>query len=332
MNRPSATFLFCVESGYFEKQTPLVIESLRKFGGRWADAPVLVVTPRLGPPLTRETMRRFSALGVKYVRKNFFHRYDWYPYTNKALAALMAEEHADTEQIVWLDSDVLVVQPPDELELGPTEDFAVCAYDKNVGSSGPDDPNEAYWHALGEAYGIPVERLPWIETAYDRQRVRFRLHSGVYAYRRGRGLGRAFVEDIERMFASRVTYSRNLPFPGDDVALAYSVVRLGLKWRLLPMMCNFEVGPQAASYSRALLSNGKILHFHHALSRPEGASWMLRELESELPVVASWLRDKVPVDRRAGGMGSLVARRALFEWRKWLSRRYAATCRPMVAS
>jgi len=330
MSPAPVTFLFCVESGYFEAQTPLVIASLRAFGGVFATAPVLAVTPRLGPPLTRETMRRFSELGVRYVRKNFGHKFDWYPYTNKALAALMAEEHAETEQVAWLDSDVLVVRPPDELALAADEDFAVCAYDKNVGSSGPDDPNEAYWKALGEAYRIPVDRLPWVETARDRQRVRFRLHSGVYTFRRGRGLGRAFVEDIDRMFTSRIIYSPSLPYPGDDVALAYSVVRLGLRWRLLPVECNYEIGPHSPTYDRALLRQSKILHFHHVLRRPEDAAWLLQELARDLPDVAAWLRNKVPQGRHPGGLSGTVVRRMLFEWRKWRSKRHAAICRPTV--
>jgi hypothetical protein len=327
---PTVTFLFCVESGFFEAQTVLVVESLRRFGGRFAGAPALAVTPRFGPPLSRHTLRRFEELGVTYVRRWAGHPYDWYPYTNKALAALIADEQATTEQVIWLDSDVLVLAEPELLLLAQGEDFAICAYDKNIGSSGPGDRNEPYWHALSNSYGISIDDLPWIETQFDRQRVRFRLHSGVYSFRRGLGLGVAFVADMERMFTSRIAYTRQMPFPGDDVALAFSVVKRKLRWRLLPMAYNYEIGPDSQSYRREGLRSASILHYHHVLANPERCRWMLKELDAELPEVAQWLRSRVPLAERAGGVHHMLLRRALRELRHRRGRKYQAACRVTV--
>jgi hypothetical protein len=84
---------------------------------------------------------------------------------NKACAAQVGEELAETEQIIWLDSDVLVVSEPNPLLLKPNEDFACAAINKNVGSSGPGDPYEAYWKALSECYGMSIENLPWVRQS-----------------------------------------------------------------------------------------------------------------------------------------------------------------------
>jgi hypothetical protein len=328
--RRSTTFLFCIESGYFEAQTLLAVECLRQFGGRFANAPVMVVTPRLGPPLTPHTLSRLAELSTTYVRWTLRNRYNWYPYTNKALAALVAEELATTDQVIWLDSDVLVVAEPDRLELGPEESFAICAFDKNIGSSGPGDRNEAYWKALADYYGISVEQLPWVETEFDRQRVRFRLSSGVYSFRRGVNLGEAFVRDVEGMFSSRIAYTRRVPFPGDDVALAFAVVRLGLPWRLLPRAYHTEIGPGARGYRREELSSAKILRYNHALASSEGCLSTLKELEVGLPHVAAWLRLRIPLERRTGGLPHMLMRRALREWRHLRSARHEAACRITV--
>ena len=88
-NNPSLTFLYCAESGYFEELTILSIESLRRFGGRFANSPVLVVTPRFGPGLTDKTLRRFNELGVTYIRPDIRHPLSWYVYMNKALGLLV---------------------------------------------------------------------------------------------------------------------------------------------------------------------------------------------------------------------------------------------------
>lgn len=327
---PSATFLFCVESGYIEGQIVMAVECIRKFAGRLAKAPILVTTPRFGPSLTDATLGRLQELGVTYIRRDLRNPWDWYVYMNKASGAMLGEELATTDQILWLDSDVLVINEPSALLLAPGEDFACCSVDKNVGSSGPDDPNEAYWKAMSDHFRIPVERLPWVETAHDRRRVRFRLHSGVYSFRRGCGLGKGFVEDMGRMLESRIGFSQSLPYPGDDVALAYTIVRLGLTWRILPMACNYEMTPTSQIYRLEDARNAQVLHFHHALASPEGTDWFLKELSTFRPDVVDWLRGHVPLQKKPGGIHRQVVRKTLAVIRDRRRSRHQSTCRMMV--
>jgi hypothetical protein len=249
---------------------------------------------------------------------------------NKALAAALGEELAATEQVIWLDSDCLVVSEPAPLLLAPGEDIACCSVDKNVGSSGPDDPYEAYWKALADCYGMPVDRLPWVETAHERRRVRFRLHSGVYSFRRGSGVGKAFVEDMDTMLSSRIAFSRKLPYPGDDVALAFSIVRRNFRWRMLPMSCNYEMIPASGIYRREDARHAEILHFHHALAAPESAAWFLRELEGFRPDVADWLRPRLPLPTKTGGIHRAIIRRLLRNWRLRRQTRHEASCKVTV--
>ncbi len=313
---PDTTFLFCAESGHFESQTVLAVECLRRFGGRFAQAPVLVITPRLGPSLTRRTLARFAELGVTYIRQNVGHRYSWFGFTNKALAALLAEDHATTGQIVWMDSDTLIAREPDLLLLEPDVDFAICAVDKNVGSGGPHDRNEAYWQALCDHYKVDIDRLPWITTEFDQERVRFRLHSGVYAFRRGLGFGRAWLTACEQMFDSGIMYSRELPFPGDDVAMAFSTVELGLRWRILPMTYNYEITPTSLTYRREKLPEATILHYHHSITDAQACAWLLQEVVGPFATLHHWLKDRVPLNPKIGGLHRSVLRRSLKEWRK----------------
>jgi len=325
-----ATFLFCIESGVLEGQTLLAIESLRRFGGSAADAPILVVTPRRGPSLTSHTYRKLGEFGATYVRRDLRNRWDWFTYMNKGLAALLGDELAQTEQVIWLDSDVLVVSAPEKLLLQPNEDFTCGAINKNVGSSGPGDPHEPYWQAMAGAYGVPIDSLPWVTTQRDNQMVRFRLHSGVYSFRRGLGLGARFARDIETMLHSNVAFTRDLPQPGDDVALAFSAVQLKLRWRNLSHYCNFQMTPSSISYNRAEAPEAHILHYHHTLNSPDGSSWFLKELENFRPDVAEWLRPRLPLNSRPGGLPRLFQRRILRSIRTMRRRAHEAQCRFMV--
>lgn len=324
------TFLFCVESGYIEGQIIVAIECLRRFGGALAQAPILVVTPRFGPSLTRSTLIKLDELRATYVRRNLRNPWDWYVYTNKAMAAFLGEELVHTEQIVWLDSDVLVVSEPQELILKPSEDFACCSVDKNVGSSGPGDPYESYWAALASYYGLSVDMLPWVKPEQSRSRVRFRLHSGVYSFRCRKQFGRAFLLDLESMLNSRIAFSRDLPYPGDDVAMAFTVIQLNLNWRLLPLAYNYEMTPTSELYERHAASHAKILHYHHALSSADGARWFIRELQTFRPDVADWLRPRVPLLKRTGGFHRTIMRRLLREARDRRWAEHLATCKITV--
>jgi hypothetical protein len=249
---------------------------------------------------------------------------------NKGLAAKLGDELARTEQVIWLDSDVLVVSPPDPLLLQPNEDFACGSINKNVGSTGPEDPFDAYWQALANAYQTSVDNLPWVITQRDNQRVRLRLHSGVYSFRRGRGLGRRFVADLETMLGSHIAFSRKLPQPGDDVALAFSVAELKLRWRNLSQLCNYQMAPSSASYSREEARQAHILHYHHTLSTRSGSDWFVNELRTFRPDVAAWLGPRLPLNRRAGGLPRLAERRLLRMVRSNHQRKHEAQCRFMV--
>ena len=329
---PSTTVVFCVESGVFEAQTILAVESLRHFGGRFSNVPVLAITPRLGPSLTRDTLRRFDELGVTYIRRNLSHPRSWYCYMNKALAVMLAEEHATTEQIIWLDSDILVAAEPELFWLEPDVDCAISATDKNVGTTGPSDKNEPYWLALSESYGVNIDQLPWIVTEFDRQRVRFRLHSGVYAFRRSSGLGTGFVKACEQMLDSRIAYTDRLPFPGDDVALAFEIVLRNLRWRLLPLSYNYEMEPNSQMYRRDQLSSARIIHYHYAMTMPSACDWALTEIKSERPDLYNWLQERVPLNSKIGRLHRSLLRRFLKEWRDRQQNSFQATCRSTVMS
>ena len=83
---PQITFICCVESGWLEDQTLRLIESLRRWGGRLANAPVIAVTPRFGPSLARQTHQAMDRLGVRYVRAAAKGDYAWFHFLNKPRA------------------------------------------------------------------------------------------------------------------------------------------------------------------------------------------------------------------------------------------------------
>ena len=52
----SLAFVACIESGPLEDQTILLCRSIRRFAGRFRDAPIYTFQPRAGTAIARETL------------------------------------------------------------------------------------------------------------------------------------------------------------------------------------------------------------------------------------------------------------------------------------
>lgn len=101
------TFVCIVESGWIKAQAIRMVESLHRWGGQFANAPVLAATPRLGPPPACKTHKAFDKIQVKHIRFHYKSKYSWFPYLNKPLSVVAASKHSTSEQIAYLDADLL---------------------------------------------------------------------------------------------------------------------------------------------------------------------------------------------------------------------------------
>ena len=126
------TIVACIESGLLEPLTIRMVECLRRFGGRFANLEVVAVTPRATPPLAGETHRRMSELNIRHLRIHPKNPYIWHHYMNKAEAIAAVEEQVTTEAIAWIDSDIIFMREPNDLELSPGVDFLASAPDAGV--------------------------------------------------------------------------------------------------------------------------------------------------------------------------------------------------------
>jgi hypothetical protein len=283
------TIVSCVEAGELEPKTIRMVESLRRFGGRFGDLDVIAVTPRRGPRLAPETRRRMSALEIRHVSITPKTRYVWHHYMNKAQAVMAAEEMTNTDSILWIDSDIIFLREPNDLALPPDIDFAASAPDTGlIGSRGGDDPHDLFWSRCAGLIGRQADELPWLTTG-DGHRIRFYWNAGLFVYRRSTQFGREFVADFERA-----------------IILGLTVLRLGLAWRALPDTSNFPVIsfiPQ--NFDPVKVEPVDVLHYHDSMS-PELLPSLLETLRPSHPEVAAWLESLGPVVDPISRSGSVV--------------------------
>jgi hypothetical protein len=292
---PSMTVVACIESGLLEPLTMRMVDSLRRFGGRFANLEVIAVTPRMTPPLAPKTRRRMMELGIEHLQVRPKNPYAWHHYMNKAETIAAVEDRVATDAIAWIDSDILFTREPNGLELPPRVDFLASAPDAGViGSTGTTDPNDPFWQRAAAVIGKDADALPWLQTG-DGRRIRFYWNAGLYVYRRAAGFGKEFLADFITFLDRRVAQTHSQVHFMDQVVLGLTVIRLGLAWRALPDSSNFPVCSfLPENYNPAKVADVSVLHFHDSMN-PALWSKLLNTLGPAHPSVRAWLEPQGPV-------------------------------------
>lgn len=328
-NDSKISFVCCVESGSLEAQTVRLVESLRRWGGWCANAPIFAVTPRWGPPLSRETMQVFDHFGVEYLRHHTQNPYRWFKFLNKPLALSLAESYSQSEAICWLDSDLLFLGEPDQLFLQEGEDFLGCASDKEMGTFGAGDPFEPLWQASCKVLGIEIDEIPWIRTENKGELIRLYWNGGIFVYRRSTDFAKEYLRICTALLEARVGLAHSGYTIGfnEMSAIGFAVVTLGLAWRALPFSHDYIMGSltHAEEYREEQLRAAKIIHYHDAMW-----FWFWDEfmdcMQKTHPEIAAWLNSLGPMQNTAPVQWRLLGK-GLKQLRANQENSYQKSCR-----
>jgi hypothetical protein len=312
------TFYTCIESGRLEPEVVLMARTLRAFGGRFADAPLLAIRSRPGPSLARSTLRELQQHSVTVIERPLRHRFDWLGFANKPQAAVIADEHAKTKYVTWLDGDVLVAKEPSALEAPEHDASEVLACVEELGpvSTGPGDRFEPFWQAMADGAGIK-DGMPFVTAGPSGKRIRLHFNSGVFRFFRGSGFVQRYLELFEKLYALRI-------MPKDDPTMflheqiIFSIA--AASWRggftALEPNYNFHAEPMYETlyppehYGRAVL-----LHWHGSLRMDEFRDTFVQRLHATLPAVARVVQDSLPLEAPRAMLPRL--HRALLRRLRW---------------
>ena len=327
-NLPSISFVCCVESGVLESATIRMIESLRRWGGAFASAPVFAVTPRRGPALSSATLKTFKRLDVRYIYEAVNAPYSWFQFYNKPLCLSVAERVADTETIVWIDSDMLIVSEPEGLRLEEGVEFAACVSAKEMGTSGSGDPFEPLWQANCRALGIDIKSLPWLVSEPEGARIRLYWQGGIFVYRRSTRFGRQHLNTCTHLMDAR-----NCPaVPRFSIginemsAIGFAMHLKGLKWRTLPYSHNYDINWRSPVwYKQEEFPVARILHYHDSMF-PYFWDTFVQRVQTSHPQVAKWLLDLGPMRNEAPYVRRAWSK-VLRTFRNRKERAYIKSCR-----
>jgi hypothetical protein len=326
-SQPSISFVFGVESGWLECLTIRAVESLRRWGGAFANAPVFAVVTR-GPPLSSATLDTFKRLDVAYVHQPARTPYSWFQYYQKPLVLAAVDTLAKTDTIAWLDSDLLIAGEPEALQLEDDVDFAARPSAKEMGTCGVGDPLDPIWRANCRALGIDIDALPWIMSDdLQAQRIRLYWNSGVFVYRTSTAFGRHWLKTSTRLMEARnFTLANEFKLSFNEMgALGLAMHSNRMRWRSLPRTHNYDINWRALDqYREQDLRAAQVIH-HHDFMLPEFWDNFLQLVERTHPPVAKWLATLGPATSDSSLL-SRIAGRARKIYYNRAERAYIESC------
>jgi hypothetical protein len=322
----SVAFVTVAEpNGALEDQVLLLAESLREWGGRLADAPILCISPRFRLPLRRSTLARFDKLGITHIYRNRNHRFSWHAFVNKPLAVIEARQATDAENLVWLDSDALVLGEP-ECFLEADSDFAAIFTKGDMATTGPSHPCDAYWRWACSHLELDVEGLPWVES--QGARVRYCIQAGVFRIRRESRVVDHYLGNFEKLMDSRVVPSSQGLFLNESTALTLAPFTAGSSWSELPRSHNLVISRIAEDGRAEGLESARVFHYQGWL-HPEHRRALLSAFRRCRPDRLAWLEEKVAAAPHRAPPLLRLLRRGLRDVRLRKARRFLAGCRPI---
>ena len=275
-------FLIIGESGILEKQSLLLAESIRKFGGRYAQSKITVLQPRREKPISAVVRRRFEALHAGIVELSIVSPCPEYGTSYRVFACAEYERFATAEMFVFMDSDMVLMSEPD---LGLLDaDVAARPVDvKGMCTSGNDDPNDGYWQKLCRVCGVDYDRLPWVTTTVERARVRASYNGGLTVVKAGGGLFRKtadfFVRSLDANLipwpertSTFVTGHGTVSAAGSQLwgssqaCCSLAITALGLSVRVLPPSLNFPLHLYDQLFpeiKKGAIPAVSLVHYHH---------------------------------------------------------------------
>ncbi|MHA2338697.1 MAG: hypothetical protein ACXACX_15420 [Candidatus Hodarchaeales archaeon] len=195
-------FVSYLESDNFDYNIALLSSSLRKFGGSLAESPLIVFHSQGEKSLHYNLKPFLSALDVELVPLEIPKTSSVFPFLNFVLAAAMAETlyKEKYENLVWLDSNTLILSEPKEFFLFSNKLIGFRPVHHTLIGSIFEKPLDSFWGLLFKKFMINEEKLFPMKTHVDENTLRPYFNSGCLVVRPQNGLLNNWWEKFSSLY------------------------------------------------------------------------------------------------------------------------------------
>lgn len=310
--QPVCTLFCCVEPGPLEEQAVRLVESLRRFGGGWANSPVLIYRTRFATSFQRRTLEAFRRLGVEVVSIRPNNGLSWHQFIRRYDAMVDAESRTDTPLVAYVDCDILFLDEP--AAITPDDDADLwAAVERTANLPDASGANELYFRRVAKVLGVPFDRLPMLDipasSVHDATQGYLCFNSGFVTVRRGTGLAQRITENCRAIVRQGGMHPKSGFHFTDQVVLPFTLLAAGHRWKLLPDTHNFHVNQWTSPLKFVdAVRDVKVLHYHGCMESHVWPQFMELMRQSDHDAAAAWLEPLGAVSDPRSGCAKLVAR------------------------
>jgi len=186
------TFVFACNAvaGRSERQVMMLVESIRSFGGEYAQSPIWILLPESEVSIVGDIIDRLVSPNLRLVPVDNRLPLGDFPFARKVAAAATAEALAggQTKFLVWMDPDSLILQEPTPLLLPPDVSLGIRPVDHTLIGSIYDQPIEPFWDLVYSRCGVPPSLVYPMTTSIDQIQIRPYFNTGLMVTRPEKGL------------------------------------------------------------------------------------------------------------------------------------------------
>ena len=174
-------------------------QSLKTFGGKFADSPLRVYMRQDIKLDDTPLVEQLESEGVAFISSRAPESSMWLFYANKVYAAADAETEAEDESqlLVWIDDDSVILSEPIDFPLDDAISLAYVPVMHNRSGALYDTPPDAFWNRIYEILSVTDDMLFPMTTPADNQKIKAYFHAGLMVVRPEKGILRQWAKDFE---------------------------------------------------------------------------------------------------------------------------------------
>ncbi|NPE06805.1 MAG: hypothetical protein GNW80_00860 [Asgard group archaeon] len=193
--------IIALPSSCTEIETPLLIASIRKFAGKFANSPIWVVTTKKNIEIPSKMIDFFNSMNVTIIYLNDTSDVIKLPFIGFTQCAAKAESLAKgkTKFLVWLGTNSLVINEPDEFILADGINLGYRPVHHTLIGSLYDKPIDAFWEMIYQKCNVDENKVFPMKTHIDGNTLRPYINSGFLIVRPEKQFLQTWAEHYKNM-------------------------------------------------------------------------------------------------------------------------------------
>ncbi len=175
-------------------ELPLLVASIRRFGGKFAQTPIWVFVPSSLNDIPQTVYDQVSHENIEFIPFSLEEKLQKFPLGDFVLAASQAEDYAKgkTELLAWLDSATIFFNEPSEFLLNLETDLGYRPVHHTLVGSRFSDPLDSFWRLIYEKCNVSESNIFPMQTHVDGEILRPYFNAGMLISRPETGLFRSW--------------------------------------------------------------------------------------------------------------------------------------------